>query len=99
MNYTPDQMELFGRFRIDMRTLADEALKFGVPARMAAVNMLAISHEIAKEGGPIVEFDHALWVQGEGTRLLRQFEAEYGDKLDWPSLIDGRLVPKKSALN
>lgn len=99
MNFSFDEMEPYGRFRMDVEALAEEALTFGMSARMLAVNLLAISHIISKEGGPLVQFDHALWMQAEGKRLLREFEQEYGDQLDWPSLIEGKVVPKKTSLN
>lgn len=83
-------------FAADFDTLTEKALANGTSPEMMNFMLVSLTNTLAIKSGPQAYFDHLLWTQAEGKRLLEEFEARYGDKIDIDELAKGNLVAKNA---
>ncbi|WP_299962293.1 hypothetical protein [uncultured Roseobacter sp.] len=87
---------MISAFAEDFETLVNKMLSAGIAHDKLNYMLVQLTNETAVKGGPQAYFDHCLWTQAEGKRLLAEFEARYGDKLDINELAKGNLVAKSA---
>ncbi|WP_300029253.1 hypothetical protein [uncultured Roseobacter sp.] len=90
----PEKTKLITAFADEFEALVNKILDAGTEHHVLNYMLVRLTNETAMKGGPQAYFDHCLWTQAEGKRLLSEFEARYGDKLEMNELAKGILVAK-----